>query len=108
MNVAADMEDKTEKSPVTPGEVFPAKELLGDMLLQMNKPGEALEAYEADLKKHPNRFNGLYGAGLAAERSNNFEKAKFYYHQLTQYCKFTNSNRPELEAAKLFLKKQKQ
>jgi tetratricopeptide (TPR) repeat protein len=104
MNMAADMENKTEKSPVTPGEVIPASELLGDMLLQMNKPDKALEAYEADLKKHPNRFNGLYGAGLAAERSNNFEKATFYYRQLTTIA--SGSGRAELEAARAFLKKQ--
>ena len=105
MNFAADMEDKTEKHPVTPGEVIPARELLGDMLLQMNKPGKALEAYEANLKKHPNRFNGLYGAGLAAERSNNFDKANYYYQQLINISNSKNSNRPELEAARLFLKK---
>ena len=107
MNIAADMEDKTEKSPVTPGEVIPAMELLGDMLLQLNKPGKALETYEADLKKHPNRFNGLYGAGLAAERSGNLEKANYYYQQLTAIANSVDSNRPELEAARLFLKKQK-
>ena len=108
MNTAVDMEDKTEKSPVTPGEVLPAMELLGDMLLQMNKSDQALEAYKADLKKHPNRFNGLYGGGLAAEKSNDLEKANFYYQQLTAIANSANSNRPELEAAKLFLKKQKQ
>ncbi len=82
MNTAADMEDKTEKHPVTPGEVIPARELLGDMLLQMNNPGKALEAYEANLKKHPNRFNGLYGAGVAAEKTGNKDKAAFYYRKL--------------------------
>ncbi len=107
MKVAADMEDKTEKSPVTPGEVLPAKELLADMLLQLNKPAEALEACEADLKKHPNRFNGLYGAGIAAEKSNNFKKANYYYQQLADIANSPGSNRLELEAAKLFLKKQK-
>ena len=105
MNLATDLEDKTEKSPVTPGEVIPARELLGDMLLQMNKPDKALEAYEADLKKHPNRFNGVYYAGLAAERSNNFEKANTYYRQLIDFANSTHSKRPELESAKLFLKK---
>lgn len=59
MNAAADLEDHSQKSPVTPGEVIPARELLGDMLLQMNKPAAALTAYEADLKRHPGRFNGL-------------------------------------------------
>ena len=107
MNIAAGMEDKTEKSPVTPGEVIPAKELLADMLLQLNKPAEALEAYEADLKKHPNRFNGLYGAGLASERINNTEKATYYYQQLRAVANSPGANRPELEIAKLFLKKEK-
>jgi len=106
MQQAAGMEDKTEKSPVTPGEVIPARELLGDMLLQMNKPGEALEAYEADLRKHPNRFNGLYGAGLAAEKSGQLKKTEYYYQQLTATANSTGSGRPELDMARLFLKKQ--
>lgn len=106
MDEAAITEDKTQKHPVTPCEVIPARELLGDMLLQMNKPDKALEAYEADLKNHPNRFNGLYGAGLAAEATHNPDKAKYYYRQLANIANSTNSNRPELEIAKLFLKKQ--
>jgi tetratricopeptide (TPR) repeat protein len=105
MNIAAEMEDRTEKHPVTPGEVIPAIELLGDMLLQMNKPEEALNAYEADLKKHPNRFNALYGAASAAERSNDLEKAQSYYKQLIAIAN-SNSNRPELQTARMFLKKQ--
>ena len=107
MDAATGMEDNTQKHPVTPGEVIPARELLGDMLVQMNKPGEALEAYEEDLKKHPNRFNGLYGAALAAERSGNFEKASSYYSQLINISDSINSNRPELSAARLLLKKTK-
>jgi tetratricopeptide (TPR) repeat protein len=100
MNLAADMEDRTEKHPVTPGEVLPARELLGDMLLQMNKPGKALEAYEANLVKHPNRFNGLYGAGLAAERSGNQEKANFYYQALFNNVHQGNPERSELTTIK--------
>ncbi len=106
MTAAVNMEDNTEKHPVTPGEVIPARELLGDMLMQMNKPAEALVAYEADLKKHPNRFNALYGAGSAAERSNNFEKANDYYMQLMGIANAVGSNRPELETARRFLKKE--
>lgn len=106
MNLAASMEDKTEKSPVTPGEVIPASELLGDMLLQMNKSGEALKAYEADLKKHPNRFNGLYCAALAAEKAGKIEKANLYYKQLMEVADLNSSNRPELEKARSFLKTQ--
>ena len=106
MTLAADMEDKTEKSPVTPGEVIPAKELLADMLLEMDQPAEALAAYEWDLKKHPNRFNGLYGAGLASERIQNVEKAKKYYGQLNTTVGSTATNRPELTVARLYLKKE--
>ena len=105
MTVAAVMEDKTEKHPVTPGEVIPARELLADMLIEMNKPAEALTAYVEDLKTHPNRFNGLYGAALAAEKSNNIEKANTYYRQLIAISNSSGSNRQELETAKLFLKK---
>ena len=103
MKIASDMEDNTEKSPVTPGEIIPAKELYADMLLQLNKPGEALISYEANLQTHPNRFNGLYGAAVASERSGQIEKAKYYYNQLTIIAT-PNSGRPELTAAKLFLK----
>ena len=99
------MEDKTEKSPVTPGEVIPAEELLADMLLQSNKPAAALEAYEADLKKHPNRFNGLYGAGVANEKINNIGGANRYYRQLIAIADSSHSNRAELKRVKLFLKK---
>ncbi|MEO5648999.1 MAG: hypothetical protein ABIR03_03630, partial [Ginsengibacter sp.] len=108
MYIAAGMEDKTEKHPVTPGEILPARELLGDMLLQMNQPDKALEAYEAVLKKRPKRFNGLYGAGLSAAKSGNFKKANYYYQQLTEIANSSDSNRRELEVAKLFLKNKKQ
>jgi len=103
MQLAADLEDKTEKHPVSPGEVIPAREFLGDLLLQMNEPEKALQAYEADLKKHPNRFNGLYGAGLAAEKTGNKAKAGQYYQQLLSIADTTGSNRAELAAAKAWL-----
>ena len=104
MQTAAAMEDKTEKHPVTPGEVIPARELLADMLLQMDKPAAALKAYEEDLKKHPNRFNALYGAGLAAEKINDMDKAKQYYTQLTLVTGEFIANRREIQNARLFLK----
>lgn len=107
MKEAADMEDKTEKSPVTPGEILPAKELLADMLLQLNQPLAALDAYEADLKKHPNRFNAMYGAAVASQKSNNIKKATGYYQQLITIANTSQSDRPELETAKLFVQKNK-
>lgn len=103
MQEAAEMEDNTEKHPVTPGEVIPAKELLGDLLMQMNEPVKALEVYEENLQKHPNRFNGLYGAGLAAEKAGNAAQADQYYRQLLAIADTTGSNRPELQAARTWL-----
>ena len=55
-----------EKHPVTPGAVIPARELLGELLLEMNKPSLALEAFQLDLKNNPNRRNGLNGVAIAA------------------------------------------
>jgi tetratricopeptide (TPR) repeat protein len=104
MTLAANMEDSTEKHPVTPGEVLPAKELLGDMLLAMNQPAKALEAYEANLINRPNRFNSLYGAGLSAERTKQVEKTFFYYHQLMGIAK-ANSTRTEIKIAKAYIRK---
>ena len=103
MQLAAEMEDKTEKSPVTPGEVLPARELLADMFLQMKKTTDAQREYEADLKKHPNRFNSLYGAGFASEKINDIKKATFYYQKLLAIAPIKNSDRPELKAAQSFL-----
>jgi tetratricopeptide (TPR) repeat protein len=103
MTTAAEMEDGLEKHPVTPGEVIPARELLGDMLLEMNKPLLALAAYETDLKRHPNRFNGLYGAGLAAERSGNKEKKILYFKKLLDISD-KNCKRPEFLNSKSHVK----
>ena len=103
MTAAADMEDGTEKHPVTPGEIIPARELLGDMLLEMNKPALALVAYKSVLETHPNRFNGLYSAGLAAQRSGNKEEAKTYFQKLQNSIGKSNSKRSELQATRSFL-----
>ncbi len=94
MQQSTDMEDQTEKHPVTPGEVIPAREFLGDMLLAMNDPVRALAAYEKTLQTHPNRFNALYGAGLAAQKSGNSQKSSFYFQQL--FTLAGNSKRPEM------------
>lgn len=104
MTLAADLEDKTAKHPVTPGEVIPARELLGDLLMKMNEPARAFIAYEDDLKKHPNRFNGLYGAGLAAEQSGRPDKARYYYEKLVAMVEPSNSGRREIVMARDYLK----
>lgn len=103
MTMAADMEDKTEKHPVTPCEVLPARELLGDMLMEMKQPLKALVAYETNLIKNPNRFNGLYGAGLACEKTSDLKKASGYYQQLLSLTDKNETNRPELKSIRSFL-----
>jgi len=105
MTEAADMEDATAKHPVTPGEVIPARELLGDMYLKINEPAKALKSYEANLATHPNRFNGLYGAGMAAEKSGDLKKALQFYNQLPGITNPSGGNRQELKTARLFIKK---
>jgi tetratricopeptide (TPR) repeat protein len=102
MNLSADMEDKTEKHPVTPGEVLPARELLADMLMQMNNPGKALEMYEAILKKRPNRRNSIYGAWVAAEAAGKKDLAKIYSKQFQELTGKNISADPKLISAMVF------
>jgi len=82
---------------------IPAREMLADMTLDMDRPEQALAEYEADLKYNPNRFNGLYGAARAAEMAGKSEKSNSYYAQLVKTCAGSNSDRPELSRAKALL-----
>jgi len=102
MRSAADLEDASDKHPVTPGSIVPARELLGDMLLKANQPAEALAEYERSLSAAPNRFHGLAGAAAAAERAGDAAKAKLYREKLVQVAA-AESDRPELLTAKRFL-----
>ena len=71
MRKAADAEDATDKSAISPGPIAPARELLGEMLLEAGNAKDALAAFEATMKKEPNRFRGAYGAARAAEAMGN-------------------------------------
>jgi tetratricopeptide (TPR) repeat protein len=86
MKSAAELEDGTEKSAVTPGPLAPARELLGDMLLEMNESAQALEQFEATLKKEPGRFRALYGAAHAAQLSGNRDTSQRYFRELLKVC----------------------
>lgn len=103
MKIAVDMESKTSKHPVTPGEVVPADELYADMLLNLNKFQEALDAYELNLQRRPNRFNGIYGAAVAAKKNGNQQKANHYFKQLIELTKNSKSTRPEIVEAKKYI-----
>jgi tetratricopeptide (TPR) repeat protein len=101
---AADAEDLTDKSAVTPGPLAPARELYGYMLLDAGRAKEALAAFEAVTKKEPNRFLALYGAGKAAEAAKQPGKAKGYYKQIAAICKDAAPDRPELVYARKMAK----
>jgi len=104
MRAAADLEDSTEKHPVTPGAIAPARELLGEMLLELNQPEQSLKEFEASQRVDINRFRSLYGAAHAAELAGNLEKAKTYNSKLVSLCQYADTERPELKHAKAFLK----
>ena len=102
MRGAAELEDGTEKSAVTPGPLAPARELLGDMLLQMNQPGPALEQFEATLKREPNRFRALYGAARAAHLKGDQAASHQYFRALLLACeRADNPGRKEMEEARV-------
>jgi hypothetical protein len=101
MNSAAELEDGTEKSAVTPGPLTPARELLAEMLLQMREPGRALEQFEATLKKEPRRFRSLYGAAHAAQLTGSRDTSQRYFRELVKVCaRADKPARPELDEAK--------
>ncbi len=102
MEESVTLENSTSKHPVTPGEVVPAMELQGDLLMELKRPAEALKVYEGNLELRPNRFNGLYGAFKAAMDSKDFEKARFYGKQLLAITA-SNSNRKEAAEVRKFL-----
>src|SRR3954447_669497 len=104
MREAADLEDRNEKHIVTPGRILPARELLGDMLLEAGQPALALKEYEASQQREPNRFRGLVGAARAAEATGNRDKAAAVYGKLLALAKDSDTDRPELAHARSYAK----
>jgi tetratricopeptide (TPR) repeat protein len=105
MSAAADAEDATEKHPVTPGVPKPARELYGVMLLERGKPAEALAAFEATVKKEPNRLGAYMGAAKAAELSGNADKAREYYGKVVAIAADADNTRTDVSEARAFLAK---
>jgi hypothetical protein len=103
MRAAAESDDATEKHPVTPGSILPAREQLGELLLELKQPAAALREFETSLRHAPNRFGGLYGAARAARLAADRVRAKAYYEKLVALCRRADGVRPELEEAKAFL-----
>jgi hypothetical protein len=104
LTAAAALEDTTDKSAITPGPIAPAHELLGEMLLEAKQPANALKEFEASLKKEPNRFRSVYGAGRAAESAGDRAKARSYYGQLVKICERADrSGRADLDHARQYV-----
>jgi len=106
MRAAAEAEEASDKHPVTPGNVVPARELLGEMLLALDQPGRALVEFETSLQRDPNRLRGIYGAGRAAAAAGKHQAARAYYTKLQTLTADRDTERPELVQATAFLAKQ--
>lgn len=102
MRAAADLDDSSEKHPVTPGSVLPAREQLGELLLELGRPAEALIEYEASLKRAPRRLAGLYGAARSARLAGDSAKASRYYADLNELTPSGDGARAEVIEARTF------
>ena len=103
LSAAADAEDKTEKHPVTPGVPTPARELYGMMLLERGMAKEALAAFEATLKKEPNRLGATLGAGAAAEKAGDPAKAREHYAAAIALAENADPVRSQIVQAREFV-----
>ncbi|MGO9066153.1 MAG: hypothetical protein ACLQIH_15620 [Myxococcaceae bacterium] len=100
MRSAADLEDATDKHPVTPGSVLPMRELLGELLLEEYDGNRALVEYETALRLAPHRLAALYGAARAADAAGDAAKAKRYFAQIVEQCTHADGDRAEIKQAR--------
>ena len=103
MRSAADLEDGSEKHIAMENRLWPMRELLGELLLEINEPAQALKEFELSLHTARNRYRGLYGAAQAAARSGDRQTARAYYEKLVALCSRAESDRPGLVEAKTYL-----
>ena len=103
MRAAADLEDRNEKHIVTPGRLLPARELLGEMLLELRQPAAALKEFEQSQMREPNRLRGYAGAAAAAAAAGESDKARLYYGKLVELTRDADTLLPEIARAKTYL-----
>jgi tetratricopeptide (TPR) repeat protein len=103
VRAAADLEATTDKHPATPSSVLPARELLADLLLELNQPAAALKEYKEMLRTDPNRFRSILGEARAAKQSGDTAAAHDAYQKLVALSKPAGPERPELAEAKAYL-----
>ena len=105
LRAAADLDDATDKHPVTPGALLPAREQLAELLMELRQPAAALQEFEVSFRSTPNRFNGLYGAARAARLAGNDGQALMYYAKLLRLVRAADSTRPAIDEARAFVAK---
>ena len=103
MRAAADLDDATEKHPVTPGAILPAREQLGELLLDLKRPSDALKEYEASLARSPARLGGVYGAARSAQSARRQLDAHRFYAQLVEMTKQGDQALAEVKEARDYL-----
>jgi tetratricopeptide (TPR) repeat protein len=105
MRAAADLDDATEKHPVTPGAILPAREQLGELLLEQGRAAEALAEFRASLVRAPRRLSALYGGARAARAAGDSGQARAYYRQLSELGCNGDRSRAEIAEARRFLRR---
>jgi hypothetical protein len=103
VRAAADLESAMDKHPATPAAILPARELLADLLLELDRPADAMTEYQRSLDAEPKRFRSLLGAARASERLGASARAREFYAQLVAQCDKADTQRPELVEAKAYL-----
>ena len=103
MRSAADREDGSEKNVAMENRLWPMRELLGDLLLALHQPAQALKEYQASLQAARNRYRSYYGAAKAAEQAGDRATARSYYEKLVALCAHAEVDRPELAEARTYL-----
>jgi tetratricopeptide (TPR) repeat protein len=102
MRAAADLDDATEKHPVTPGAILPAREQLGELLLELKRPGDALREFRASLERAPERLSGMLGAARAARAAGQADAARSYFAEIIAATKASGGRRSEVAEAQAF------
>ena len=103
MRKALELENASEKSAISPGPLAPAGEQLGELLLELGRADEALNAFQTAVEKEPGRFRGLYGAAIAAQQTGNATLSRQYFSRLIEICSDADAERPELLHAQAYL-----
>src|SRR6266478_3298953 len=103
MRAAADGEDGSLKNVIMENRLYPFREMLAELLLEVGQPAAALKEYETALKQTPNRYRAFWGAARASDAVGNRAQASEYFGKLVNLAKNADTERQEVREAKAFL-----